>query len=81
MRPDGKGGGSVQKPVRYYILQAEDQPVVRSVPVAVPNKVAVRQPEVPAPGPTIAAPDAGRARVTRLVRAAMRRNRQLRQGR
>ena len=26
----------MQKPVRYYIVKADDQPVVRSVPVSVP---------------------------------------------
>ena len=71
----------MQKPVRYYILQAEDQPIVRSVPVAVSSDMAARQPVVPTPVPTTGAPDAGRARVARLMRAAMRRNRRRRHGR
>ena len=71
----------MQKPVRYYILQAEDQPVVRTVPVAVLGEAAPRQPVVPTADTVSGAPDAGRARVARLMRAAMRRNRRLRHGR
>ena len=81
MRPDGKGGGSVQKPVRYYILQAEDQPVVRSVPVPLRRDATPRLPVAPTIETAAVEPEAGRTRVARLMRAAVRRNRRRRHGR
>jgi hypothetical protein len=61
-----------QHPVRYYIVQADDQPVVRSVPVTPARRAHVPTPTAPAdvdPAPE------RRARVHRLVRAAIRRER------
>ena len=63
----------VQKPVRYYIVKADDQAVVRSVPVAVSARRRPAGAAEPAPA-AVAAPAAGRARVARLMRAAIRRN-------
>jgi len=72
----------MQHPVRYYIEQTDDQPVVRSVPVARPRRFepaseAIASPTVapptvaPVPEPT---PERrNRARVHRLVHAAIRR--------
>ena len=64
----------VQKPVRYYIVKADDQAVVRSVPVAVSARPRPTQAAEPLPAPVAAASVAGRARVARLMRAAIRRN-------
>ena len=61
----------MKKPVRYYIVKADDQPVVRSVPVA---PVRQEDPAAPttAPAGAFASPrPRGRRRVTRLVRAAI----------
>ena len=72
----------MQHPVRYYIEQTDDQPVIRGVPVARPRSpepasTAVAPPTaalpsvVPAAEPT---PERrNRVRVHRLVRAAIRR--------
>jgi hypothetical protein len=62
----------MQHPVRYYIVQADDQPVVRSVPVARPHRAGAHAPAAPA---AVAITPERRARVHRLVRAAIRRER------
>ena len=80
----------MQKPVRYYIVKTDDQPVVRSVAVAVSGPAGNRRPAAapvsdrPEAAPAASAPAAARrgprrsqgARegVARLMRAAIRRN-------
>ena len=66
----------MQHPVRYYISQTDDQPVVRSVPVVAtrPNDAAGH---VVTTQPTAAAAEPSavrRTRVRRLVRAAIHRD-------
>jgi hypothetical protein len=69
--PVRKGGASMQTPVRFYITQDDDQPVVRTIPVAshpIPRvKPANTQPAEQATGPR--AP----RKVSKLVRFATRR--------
>jgi hypothetical protein len=69
------------KTVRYYIQPSDDdQTVVRTVPVALPRAAAPRPAEVDRPAaaaeaaPTPPREAARRARVARLVRAAIRRD-------
>ncbi len=69
----------MQTPVRYYILQDEDQPVVRTVPVAKPviepaATAAAKAADAPVPASQDALPGRGSARIKRLVRAAARRH-------
>ncbi len=67
----------MQTPVRYYITQSDDRAVVRTIPVAVPQpapvddaqKLTMPQPEAVETRPV----DPGRTRVTRLMRASVRR--------
>jgi hypothetical protein len=69
----------MQNPVRFYISQSDDHPVVRSVPVLVDRPGAATGDEAPAVQPVPAesaatAPvEARRPRVGQLVRAATRR--------
>jgi hypothetical protein len=61
----------MQHPVRYYISQNDDQPVVRTVPVEHRARPAIE-------APVVAANESSsqrRTRVHRLVRAAIRRER------
>ncbi len=70
----GKGGKPMRQPVRYYIEQSDDHAVVRSVPAPPVIQVPRAQPEAPT---TSAPPEtlpARRARVRRLVRAAIHRS-------
>ena len=60
----------MQHPVRYYIVQDDDQPVVRSVPVARPRRA-----HAPTAPVAVDTTPERRARVHRLVRAAIRRER------
>jgi hypothetical protein len=55
--------------VRYYITKADDQPVVRSVPVARPRMYAAEPRRVDEPRPEAAA----KPSVTALLRHALRR--------
>ena len=61
----------MQNPTRYYIVNDDDQPVVRGVPVAVRRAAEVDDRRevatTPAAGPRTRRP----ARVARLVRAAI----------
>ena len=68
----------MQKPVRYYITQSDDQAVVRTIPVTVqPTEIAPTLPPTPEAQAVTAQPGHthGQARVGRLVRAAVRRDR------
>jgi hypothetical protein len=71
----------MQTPVRFYITQSDDQPVVHTVPVAIRHPVPVIEsaPRVSAESvittttpETLEAPR--RARLTKIVRAATHRN-------
>ena len=72
----------MQKPVRYYIVKADDQPVVRTVPVALPDATSDEPSAVqPAVDHGASASDRSTLRaevarrgVARLMRAAIRRN-------
>ena len=63
-----------QNAKRYYIVKGDDRPVVRTVPVAAHRAAAAPQSR-PAAEATVVAPGAAGARVSRLVRAAVRRPR------
>lgn len=63
----------MQTPVRYYITKDHDQPVVRTIPVAMPEQPRPAPQEIVAVQvPTTQAAPA-RPRIKRLVRAAMHR--------
>ena len=73
VRTGGKGGKPMRQPVRYYIEQSDDHAVVRSVPI--PPVVQAPRPQSDAPT-TLTPPEtapARRARVRRLVQAAIHR--------
>jgi len=75
-RSGAEGGEPVQNPIRYYIVSDDDQPVVRSVPVAVRPTADVSERHEAAPSSTPNAAPARRprrrpVRVARLVRAAI----------
>ena len=65
----------MQTPIRYYITKADDQPVVRSIPVAVRGAEATEQRPAAAVQtmlvPASSTRPDGRTRVRRLVRSAM----------
>ncbi|GIW04460.1 MAG: hypothetical protein KatS3mg059_1080 [Thermomicrobiales bacterium] len=67
----------MQTPIRYYILQDEDHPVVRTVPVAKPvaepmTSASASATETPMPVAQDAVPARSGARIKRLMRAARR---------
>lgn len=68
----------MQTPVRYYIVKTDDQPVVKTVPVTMPEKPAMVSDSNPTPetGGAIAPLDCSNQprgpRVARLVRAVKR---------
>ncbi len=65
----------METPVRYYITQDDDRPVVRTVPVTthpLPKAVRPLAEQTPAPALACSVP-AKRGPVRRIVRAAVRR--------
>jgi len=69
----------MQTPIRYYILQDEDHPVVRTVPVAKPAvepvaSAGARTTDAPIPAVQDPVPARGGTRIKRLMRAAARRH-------
>jgi hypothetical protein len=68
----GKGGESMQTPVRFYITQNDDQPIVRTIPVTTHPVPKVTQP-VQAQTAANAEPVQTQRRVAKLVRSAVRR--------
>ncbi len=69
----------MQTPIRYYILQDEDHPVVRTVPVTKPAIEPVASAgsttaDAPIPVVQDAMPARGGTRIKRLMRAAARRH-------
>lgn len=68
----GKGGDSMQQnPVRFYITQSDDQPIVRTIPVTTHPLPQAPKPVEPANAPMTR--PATKNRVARLVRSAVKR--------
>lgn len=64
----------MQTPVRYYIVQTDDQPVVRSIPVTKRPTTSATEEHASPPAAAPAQGEApGRTKVARLMRAAKRR--------
>jgi len=64
----------MRQPVRYYIEQSDDHAVVRSVLAPPVVEIPRAEPDVPAASAPPETPPVRRARVRRLVRAAIHRS-------